>query len=536
VFGLVALTLAACAPDDSAALQTQTQVANDAFNTRVASVRQDAQSTAIGQDLISALMDLDATATEPVIPAEATLPATASTDIAPPSQPETSLPSLTPAAPNPTEASPAPELLATNTLIPSGTPLAQDAVSATTVPPTVMGSVLASATPDAAVSTLEQPTLLPADEGALTVESSPAPSTTPPLANSEAMQGVTMFAAFDSGMVDHLSTNFASLGQLNVGTVGAIDIDALGNLYVGDTTGVLVFPDICGANALPSGDAFDVDAGIADIQGLDAISAPDRLLVVDSSESAPALVGITRGEAGAPAVLFRTTNLGGRRPWDLDYDAAHDRLYVTTTDGNVLVFDDYFAHGGAVPPSRVITPFDTTGAQQVSLDLRGVVYVPAADALILSDVGGSVDPNDGQLLIIDSASVANGNVPVRAQIRGAKTLLGDPSDIAFDGTSLYVAENLNGFLLRYDNILGQSGILDLEANAISDAPQVRSVTLALQNPGANPVCSPAIAPVPAETISQPTAMPPEADPPQNTVLTQATAVPVFPTPPGVGSG
>jgi hypothetical protein len=351
-----------------------------------------------------------------------------------------------------------------------------------------------------------------------------------------------MFAAFDGGMIDHLSTSFASLGQMNIGTAGSLDIDGLGNLYVGDTTGVLVFPEICSNNALPSGDAFDVDAGLADIQGVEAVSAPERLLIVDSSESAPALVGVGRDDTGTSGVLFRTTNLGGKRPWDLDYDPASDRLYVTTTDGNVLVFDNYFERGGAVPPSRMITPFDASGAQQVSLDLRGIVYVPSYDTLILSDVGGTVDPNDGQLLIIDGASAANGNVPVRAQIKGSSTLLGDPSDIAFDGTSLYVAENFNGFLLRYDNILAQSGVLDLEANSISNAPSVRSVTLALQNPGGTPICSPAIAAAstPMQTTSEMATSPPtpletSQLPTQDTALQAAdNAAPPSQAPPDEG--
>ncbi len=541
VIGLVVSVLSACSPDDSSAIQTQTQVAKDAFSTRVASVRDNAEATTSGQDLISALVMLDTVTTEAVA-ATPTLPATVDATANAPADVPTVL------VPAPVTA----DVSTVTVLLPAtqGTPLAPDA-GATIVTPTEGSSQtsLPATTPLSLETNTPALSLIPSETEAQLVQNAPTATplpptftvtlapTTPPQ-NVALTSGITVLAGFDGGIIDHLTNAFASFGQLNTGAAGALDIDRLGNLYVGNTTGILIFPEACAPNALPSGDAFGIDAGLADIQGIDASGAPERLLVVDSSESAPAVVAFTRGDSSVSTVAFRTTNLGGKRPWDLHYDSGHDRLFVTTTDGNVLVFDDYFARGGTVPPSRIITPFDGSGAQPVAVDLHGIDYAPSTDTLILSDVGGSVDPNDGQLLLIDGASQASGNVPVRAQIRGANTLLGDPSDIAFDGTSLYVAENFNGFLLRYDNILAQSGVLDVEANSIGNAPHVRSLTVALQNPGGNPLCSLAVASVPTAAPSEtaqdsptplPSTSPPTNSPPtQNAVSNPPAAPPTEP--------
>src|SRR5262245_21929333 len=134
VMGLVAIILAAaCSPDDSAAIQTQTQVANDAFNTRVASVRENAQATTTGQDLISALILLDATSTEQGIAAEtAMVPATLPAETTP--TPSELLATATSVETNPTPTLPI--LAATNTLAPTlNSPETQFAQNETTATP-----------------------------------------------------------------------------------------------------------------------------------------------------------------------------------------------------------------------------------------------------------------------------------------------------------------------------------------------------------------------------------------------------------------
>jgi hypothetical protein len=220
------------------------------------------------------------------------------------------------------------------------------------------------------------------------------------------------------------------------------------------------------------------NTGLVSPKGLDVADNLGLVFIAENNASTPGILAFSTQAQGNVSPVFSTTDLGGRRPWDVDYEPTSDRLFVAATDGSVLIYDNYAANSGAGGLTRVITPFDPSGTNAVSVNLHGVIYVQSADTLLLSDVGSAMDPNDGQLFVINNASSANGNVAVTAQIGGNNTLLGNPVDITFDGNNLYVAEKSNDVILRFDNILSQSGVLNIAASSSVTRNKPESVALA----------------------------------------------------------
>lgn len=183
-------------------------------------------------------------------------------------------------------------------------------------------------------------------------------------------------------------------------------------------------------------------------KGLDVVDSRGLVIVADVADGTVDVLG----KNGDFMPIHTTTTSGN--PWDVDYDPGNDRLFVALTNGDVDVFDNYL--GGANPstatPDRTI---DVTGAT----NMHGIVYDAANDVLLLSDVGGTtVGPNtDGVLFVVNNASTANGATAPAVDIRGAATLLGNPVDVAYDGTNLYVAEKTQNVVMRFDSIRTSPG-------------------------------------------------------------------------------
>ena len=194
-------------------------------------------------------------------------------------------------------------------------------------------------------------------------------------------------------------------------------------------------------------------------KGFDVADEAGLLLITDNGDPAVKVFGAQSGGNAPP--LFSTTLTVP--PWDLAYDPDQDRLYVALTDGTVAVFDDYVANEGADDADRIITPAIGGSAVAAPTNLHGIVYVADSNALIVSDVGSGANPTDGKLYVIENADRAEGNTNVSVNIDNGdgttvgNTQLGNPVDIAFDGSSLYVAEKSQDQVLRFDNILSSPG-------------------------------------------------------------------------------
>ncbi|HEY9810585.1 MAG TPA: hypothetical protein V6D13_14750 [Halomicronema sp.] len=220
------------------------------------------------------------------------------------------------------------------------------------------------------------------------------------------------------------------------------------------------------------------NTGLISPKGIEVADGPGLVFVAENNATTPSIIVFNTQAQGDVAPLFKTTNLAGRRPWDVDYEPSKDQLFVAATDGTVLVYDSYLATLGANGPTRIITPFDPSGANKISVNLHGIIYVASTDTLLISDVGSAQSATDGQLFVINNASTANGNKAVRAQIAGSNTFLGNPVDITFDGTNLYVAEKSNNAIFRFDNIQSQSGVLNINPNLGITRNRPESVALA----------------------------------------------------------
>ncbi len=291
-----------------------------------------------------------------------------------------------------------------------------------------------------------------------------------------------------SGQTSTFDTTGATVNPEN------ITFDLSGDAYVtfdnGMTPsegGILVVNRLAGSR---DGGNFDASrdrtiqgdqTGLVAPKGLDVVSAKGLAIVADFGDKNVKVFSTQTGGNVAP--LYVTNDLGSdtRSVWDLDYDPGNDRLFVAATDGTVLVYDDYTDGGGASGPTRVITP--TVNGAKASVNLHGVVHVSSAagysgDVLILSDVGDAASNADGQLFTLEDAGTASGNVAVRAQIGGPNSTLGNPVDITFDGDNLYVAEKTKDTVLRFDNILNQTGQKDVSPDKSVKVDNVESVALA----------------------------------------------------------
>lgn len=251
----------------------------------------------------------------------------------------------------------------------------------------------------------------------------------------------------------------------------SVSVNQLGDVYLSaddgtNTTGMLAVINRLGVSR--DGEAFALsrdrviggtNTGLISPKGFDVADELGLVLVTDNGDPAVKVFG---AQAGGNVAPLYTTPLSVA-PWDLDYDPDSDTLYVAQVDGTVAVFEAYSSNRGATGPDRIIVP--TVGGMPVTAptNLHGIVYVSDRNTLIVSDVGSGANPTDGKLYVIEGADRADGNTPVAISIDDGdnnavgNTQLGNPVDIAWDGSSLYVAEKSQKQVLRFDNLLDSAG-------------------------------------------------------------------------------
>ncbi|MCB0168143.1 MAG: LysM peptidoglycan-binding domain-containing protein [Anaerolineae bacterium] len=307
------------------------------------------------------------------------------------------------------------------------------------------------------------------------------------------MMGTTILATANPGDLANdilvgLSPDLAMEQSAFSGFSGITSIESVkyshdGTAYLtadlADSTGAIVIVDnLMSSNAM-IGDGSRMIAGPST-----GLVAPKGLYVVDdlglilvADFGAKDIKVFSTDSTGDAAPLFTVDNLGGERSlWDIHHDLASDTLFVAGTDGAFLVYDNFSADHGMAGPNRVVTPINTLGGK-ISVNLHGIYYVPASDTLLLSDVGDAASASDGQLFTIANALNVRNTAPVVAQIAGSNTQLGNPVDIDFDGSNLYVAEKSNDMVLRFDNILAKTGMLNITADQSMAVTKAESVTV-----------------------------------------------------------
>ncbi|GAB5492106.1 MAG: hypothetical protein Phog2KO_23210 [Phototrophicaceae bacterium] len=166
----------------------------------------------------------------------------------------------------------------------------------------------------------------------------------------------------------------------------------------------------------------------------------------------------------------------GGTVWDILYVEETDTLYAAGTSGDILAYDDFSTVMGEAGPTRVIQP-SNGDLEKVTINLHGLVYVADQDTLLVSDVGAADDATDGHLYAVPGISTVNGNVTVSLHILGTESMLGNPVDLAWDGSGLYVAEKANDVILYFGNLLDMGGMMDTTPTSVLDATKPESLAI-----------------------------------------------------------
>ncbi len=332
--------------------------------------------------------------------------------------------------------------------------------------------------------------------GAVACGSDETPNDMPPPTSGKVSRGVLATsnpAGRSNDKLLRLATNLQStqstFADIDVVTsIQSLSLDAAGDGYVtydgrAMTGGIAVYPALRDASesAVLGGGARVIAGSKTELvapRGVLALDALRLVIVADfGARDIKAYPLDARGDVAPSHVI----PLGdeARSVWDITYDAASDTLYAAGTDGVALAYDDFSMTRGEYGPTRTITPTGL-GNVQISVNLHGIVYIPALDLLILSDVGDPTSATDGQLISVAAASTADGNTIANLRVRGASSGLGNPVDLFYEGTNLFVAEKSGNRVLRFDALAARVGELDLEPELSLEVERVESIALGVR--------------------------------------------------------
>ncbi len=251
-------------------------------------------------------------------------------------------------------------------------------------------------------------------------------------------------------------------------SVENVTLDRDGNAYITYDDGTTANSGIAVIGAIDARDNFDgsrdrlITGSNTRLMSPKGIELADDLglMIVAEQAGAEVLVFSACASGNATPTVVST---GGVAPWDSDYDAEGDALYVALTDGTVAAYDDFSADLGDGGPDRLITPAMGGTPFAAPTNIHGIRYVASDDVLIISDVGSGAAADDGALMTIPDASSSDGTTNVGKRIANPGdgsdlTGLGNPVDIAFDGADLYVAEKINGQIQVWRDFLTDAAL------------------------------------------------------------------------------
>lgn len=278
--------------------------------------------------------------------------------------------------------------------------------------------------------------------------------------------------------------------------VNEVAIDALGNAFVCTSAGGVGSVGVINRFVTRRGTGTDLafdpsrdrvieifpgifipNPSLEDPRGVDVDWQRDVVVVSDPGFPRVWLFGREAGD-DAEAVHYLEAGFVApdALPGGLDYDAATDRLFVAVSNGTVYVYDHYLENPGDLP-DRVITPANALGTVQVSTSIRDVLYDATRDVLFATELGAtSGGAADGAVYVIEGASSASGLTPVTRTLAGASTGLDDPSDLAWNGGTLWVVDTATETISSFADALTLDG--DVAPTATRVEPFVRSVAVA----------------------------------------------------------
>lgn len=294
-----------------------------------------------------------------------------------------------------------------------------------------------------------------------------------------------------TGQISRLNTALSSeLASYNASqTIESVSFDRAGNSYAtfdNASTGMggVVISTKVAYNR--DGETFNAsqdrlisgsNTGLISPKGLDIASDSGMIFVAENNETTPSIAIFSSCATGDVSPLMTLTFANNARPWDVDYDSNTDRAFVALTNGTVAVFDQVknkLLSGETTisTEDRLITPANNSQALAGPTNIHGIDYDSLSGALILSDVGSAAVADDGKIYVLNNTANASGLVNISATISGPNTLLGNPVDIMYSGTDLYVAEKSNNVVMRFNNILSTAGgDISADASMAFSAPE-----------------------------------------------------------------
>ena len=294
-----------------------------------------------------------------------------------------------------------------------------------------------------------------------------------------------------TGQISRLNTALSSeLASYNASqTIESVSFDKAGNSYAtfdNASTGMggIVISTKVAYNR--DGETFNAsqdrlisgsNTGLISPKGLDIASDSGMIFVAENNETTPSIAIFSSCATGDVLPLMTLTFANNARPWDVDYDSNTDRAFVALTNGTVAVFDQVknkLLSGETTisTEDRLITPANNSQALAAPTNIHGIDYDSLSGALILSDVGSAAVADDGKIYVLNNTANASGLVNISATISGPNTLLGNPVDIMYSGTDLYVAEKSNNVVMRFNNILSTAGgDISADASMAFSAPE-----------------------------------------------------------------
>lgn len=276
---------------------------------------------------------------------------------------------------------------------------------------------------------------------------------------SEAITGSSAFTDIASVQ----SVAFDSAGSMYV--TADIEVDAEGR---GTAGGLLIYD-----NVEPRRIAGDATGLIAP-KGLQVLETLGVVAVADNGARDVKLFALEADGNAAPSAVISLGEQGS--VWDVWYDLINDTLYAAKTNGELAAYDLFSRTMGADGPDRVIIPTDEDG-EKISVNLHGIDVDYDNNTVIVSDVGDAQNTTDGQIFVMIAISISDGPTPVDLRIAGDQTGLGNPVDLIYDGSGIFIAEKSNDSVLYYADILSLEGELNAAPDAVQPAVKAESVAI-----------------------------------------------------------
>ncbi|WP_452222802.1 hypothetical protein [Lacinutrix chionoecetis] len=168
-----------------------------------------------------------------------------------------------------------------------------------------------------------------------------------------------------------------------------------------------------------------------------------------------------------------TTNI---KVWGITF--IGDDLYaIVDTTNELAVFTDFLSNE---------TDVTLAASKTIAIDgltrTHGITYDAQSNTAVLTDIGDAASSTDGGFHVISdfttkfNATGDGGTLAVSDQVivSGASTELGNPVDVAFDGTTqtVFIAEAENGKILAFNNIGAGGDIAPVLSNSLMSASAV----------------------------------------------------------------